>query len=213
MKLFKTIVIIVLAVMLTLSLSLNIFVFTMFEINDVESFKQVLLCRELLESFSQLSADKTTETPDVKEEVPSIDINTEDINKEDPVVPEIPADNTPEESNIIYEDTNVKVTYVKQEHSIFGPTIKFLVENKSTDTLDISFADVYIDGYMVEYCGAYVSSLASGRQSFETLYLYESDYEDFTEFPSMVEFTIKIQDADSWSDIAESEPIYIEVTR
>jgi hypothetical protein len=61
MKLFKTIIIIALAVILTLSLSLNIFLCVMFELSDIESFKQALLAKELLDSFSEAFSE-TTET-------------------------------------------------------------------------------------------------------------------------------------------------------
>jgi hypothetical protein len=200
MKTFKTIVIIILAVMLILSASLNTFILTMLEITDVESFKQVLLCRELLKSLEQVT-DTTVDT----------DMTSSDVIVDNPVETALMDTPIVDEATVIYEDTNIKVTCVKQELSIFGPTIKFLMENKTTTPLDISFTNVHIDGYQVDLCGVYVSALEGDKKTFETLYLYESDYEDFTSYPSLVEFTIKIQDSTSWYDVAESEPIQIEI--
>ena len=63
----------------------------------------------------------------------------------------------------------------------------------------------------VDLCGIYVSELGAGKKSFETLYLYESDYENFTSFPSLVEFTIKVVNSDTWVSLAESQIIYINI--
>jgi hypothetical protein len=64
---------------------------------------------------------------------------------------------------------------------------------------------------MVDFCGVYVDGLEEDKKSFETVYIYESDYEDFTDYPSMVEFTIKVQDSESWADLSESGIIYINI--
>ena len=198
MNAFKTIVITILAVMLTLSVAFNIFIITILDIKDVTSFKQVLLCRELLLSMNQIPEDNTTEAPNTNvESTPNTDSIT----------------TAPSESNIIYEDSYIKVTYIKQELSIFGPTVKFLIENKGTKAVDISFTDVHIDGYKVDLCGIYVDSLETSKKSFETLYLYESDYEDFTNYPSVVEFTIIVRDPTSWNDLSGSDVIYININK
>lgn len=212
MKLFKFIMVVAISILLVLSVALNIFVFTIFEINDTESFKQVLLCRELVESLNQLSNPTVDTTVDeTTDEIVSDSANTEAEPETEPET-EAPVE-TATKNSIIYEDSNVKITYVKQELSLLGPTLKFCVENKTTEAIDVSFNDVYIDGYMVDFCSIYVNALAGNRQSFENLYIYESDYKDFTAFPSMVEFTIKVKDTETWYDLAESEPIYININK
>jgi hypothetical protein len=201
----KTIIIIILAVLVTLSLAFNTFILTILEIKDVESFKQVILCRELLMSMSQIPEDNST-----VETTTSTGVNT---NPEPVPDNQNSTTNTPMTDNIIYEDSYIKVTYVKQELSIFGPTIKFLIENLSSKAVDISFTDVHIDGYKVDLCSIYVDSLEVGKKSFETLYLYESDYEDFTSYPSMVEFTIIVRDPASWTELSASDVIYINIDK
>lgn len=199
----KNIVIIILAVMLILSFAFNMFIMTILEITDIESFKQVILCRELMKTV-----DQATETTEATVDTDASPTETADTMTD--TIVDAPAVNN---SKVLYEDTYIKVTYVKQELSLFGPTIKFLVESKSTDTLDVSFTNVYIDGYQADFCGAYVSALEGGKKVFETLYIYESDYEDFTDFPSTIEFVIKVQDSVSWHDLAESSTIIIRINK
>jgi hypothetical protein len=201
MKLVKTIAIITLSVMLTLSVSLNIFIITLLEIEDVDSFKQVLLCRELMDSMSQLQGDAentskpvdTTqpETPNTETEIPNI------------------IDKAPTAAEVIYNENGVKISYVEQELGLMGPSLKFYVENNTDQTLDICLTNIYIDGFKAEYCGMYCSELGAGKKAYESLTLWESDYEDFSEFPSVIEFVVKIQDSTSWNTLVETEPMYI----
>lgn len=196
---------------LTVSIACNKFILTVFDIKDAESFKNAVICHELVESMQhgsgQVDTDTITFETDSQELTEDFEVKTEEPKQEE-TKPEI-ADAVTNE--IVYEDDFIKVTYVKQELSLFGPTIKFLVESKTANTVDVSFTDVHIDGYMADTCGAFVFELAEGKKSFETLYIYESDYEDFTSFPSMIEFTIKVQDSESWNDLAESDTIYFEI--
>ena len=205
MKYLKTIIISVAATLLITALVLSIvynnLILKVLGITDVESFKRVMFCQELLESLQQ-SFDTGVES-----DVPNTDVQRP-VEDSEIVAPSPDTYNT---NDVIYEDVYIRVTYVKQELSIFGPTIKFLIENKTTKTIDVSFTNVHIDGYMVDFCGVYVDALGSGRKTFETLYLYESDYKDFTNFPSFVEFNINIQDTESWYDLVKDQTIYIKV--
>ena len=194
------------SVMLVLSMALNIFMFSIFEIKDAASFKQALLCKELLNSLNQLS----TSEPTYDEQT---EVSTNSTYNNGSTTEPAPSINNSVINEVKYEDEYVKVTYVKQELSILGPTLKFNVENKTTDALDISFTNVHIDGYKVDLCGAYANALEGGKKTFETLYLYESYYEDFTSFPSVVEFTIKVQDSGTWYDLAESQVITININK
>lgn len=57
MKYLTLIVITALAVLLACSMFLNILIFKLLGIRDLESFKQTMLAKELLDSFSELSDD------------------------------------------------------------------------------------------------------------------------------------------------------------
>ena len=158
MQLAKTIIIMALAVLLVLSVSLNIFILTIFGIKDATSFKQVLLCKELLDSFNNTEI----ETPE-----------TEDTTPEDTGVPdqdtEIPT------ASFTYSNDWIKVTQLKQTAGLMGPGIKFELENISTESVLISFREIYIDGYKADLSGLYCECLDPGMKAIEELTLWESD--------------------------------------
>ena len=190
MKLFKTIVIIILAVGLALSLSLNIFILTILEVSDAESFKQVLLCRELLESFEQLGPPEFEEEPETEPD----------------------SDLTQDESRVIYDDNNVRITFIKQKAGLLGPSLVLSIENTGTKTIDVEFTNVFINDCRADFSSCYCSSLDGGGKAIETLTLWESDYEDTADRPEKVEFTLLITEYtehSTWRTILESEPICI----
>lgn len=199
MKNVKTIAIIVLSVLLVFSLSLNIFIFSMFEIKDAESFKQALLCKELLDSFNQSAT--IIDRPNN---------NQQDSSNTDTTVPDVQI-KEPTKDMIIYNANGVKISFVAQEIGMMGPSLKFYVENNTNQTLDICLTDIYIDGYKAEFVGMYCDELAAGKKAYESLTMWESDYEDFSDFPSVIEFVVKIQDSASWNTIVETEPMYLQL--
>lgn len=200
MKNVKTIAIIALSVLLVFSLSLNIFIFSMFEIKDAESFKQALLCKELLESFNQSAT--IVDRPN--------NSNQQDSSNTDTTVPDVQI-KEPTKDMIIYNANGVKISFVAQEIGMMGPSLKFYVENNTNQTLDICLTDIYIDGYKAEFVGMYCDELAAGKKAYESLTMWESDYEDFSDFPSVIEFVVKIQDSASWNTIVETEPMYLQL--
>ena len=196
----KTIVIMVLSVMLTLTLAFNIFILTIFEIKDVKSFKQVLLCRELVDSMNPLDQSPTEDTdslPDTSIKIPEDTSATNDI---------------PTEAKVVYNANNIKITYIKQEEGLLGPSLKFYIENNSDHAVDINFTNVFINDWLSDMSGGYCSELASGKRAYASLTLWESDYSEFTDKPEKIEFTINIvnyTDSGTWSSIEESDPICI----
>ena len=146
-------VIIILVAALIGSVLYNNFIFTLLEVTDAESLRQVIVCREMLEVLQQAQDTKAPDA-ELNSTEPETVIPAEDSESEVPepeeTQPTLNSDIKVEttEDKIIYEDNYARITYIKQELSIFGPTVKFLIENKSEIVLDISFTDVYIDGYM-----------------------------------------------------------------
>jgi len=195
MKLVKTIAIITLSVLLAISAFFNIFITSMLEIKDVKSFKQVLLCRELIDSMGQLSED-TTNTD--KPEIPNIETTVPEVQTKEP-----------NEEMIIYNENGVKISYIAQELGLLGPSLKFFVENNTDQTLDVCLTDIYIDGFKADLSGMYCSSLDAGKKAYESLTLYEFEYEAFSDFPSVIEFVVKIQNSETWNTIVETKPMYL----
>lgn len=207
MKINKSIIITVLAVLLSLSSAFNFFMLAVFEIRDMSSFKQVLLCKELLESSNLPSTNKTDDTTTVnkvEETKPStnnpINTTTSESNK------------VQTESTVIYSSNDISITYAGQKSDdYFGPALKFYVENNGDSPISVSFTDVYIDGYMAELSSGLCDELAPGRKALVELTLWKSDYEYFTDFPRTAEFVIKLRDPYSWYAIAESELLQIKL--
>ena len=197
MKLAKTIIIMVLAVLLALSVSLNIFILTIFGVKDVASFKQVLLCKELLDSFSNTEV----ETQEAEDTVP------EDTVPEDTGVPdqdtEIPT------ASFTYANDWIKVIQLKQTAGLMGPGIKFELENISTESVLISFREIYIDGYKADLSGLYCECLDPGMKAIEEFTLWESDWEDFTSKPREVQFIIEVCDPKSLGTLEYSSAFTI----
>lgn len=178
-KLGKTIAIFILSALLVMSTFFNIFFLTVFGIKDVESFKRALLSKELL--------DGLTGTTEVIPET-DVDQNTSDAT----------------ESKVVFSKGNIKITYIEQESGLLGPSFKFLIENNSTDSIYVSFTDVYVDGYLTDLSGgSTLSELAPSRKTFVSLTVWESDYEEFTDSPTNIDYTILIVNADTWETIAE----------
>ena len=123
---------------------------------------------------------------------------------------EEPVDTPPVEHTLIYENEELRVSYVKQEQFDFGLAIKLLIENKTVQPLNIAFIDVHIDDYLVSSCGAQISSLLEGEKMFESINLY---YEDFSEFPSTMDFIVTIIDSAGGQLISKSEPIIIDLVK
>lgn len=197
-RLGKVIAIMVLSVLLALSTFFNIFFLTIFGIKDAESFKKALFSKELLDGLTEV----TEELTDTDVDADTSDDTVEDVPQQSDSTSN--TDDTLTEEEIVFTSNGVTVTYLKQETSIFGPAFKFRIENNSDDTISVSFTDVYVDGYLVDLTGGGVYDLAPNKKAFATLTVFETDYEEFTNAPSCIEYTIKIMNSDL-TTIAESE--------
>ena len=117
---------------------------------------------------------------------------------------------TTPDATTIYNENGIRVVFVEQKYTPSGPALNFYIENYTGYTLDIWFADVYIDGVKADFSNLYCDNLPAGMKVYESLILWESDYEDFLlSFPSVVQFIIKVQDSNSWNTIIETEYINI----
>lgn len=198
MKLAKTIAIITLSILLIMSVAMNIFIFSMFEIKDAESFKQALLCRELLDSLNQSATIIDKPNNNNQQDSSNTDTTVSDVQIKEPT-----------KDMIIYNANGVKISFVAQEIGLLGPSLKFYIENNTKQTLDICLTDIYIDGFKAEFAGMYCSELAAGKKAYESITLYEFEYEDFSDFPSVVEFVVKVQDSATWVIIDETDSMCI----
>jgi hypothetical protein len=141
-------------------------------------------------------------TVDTYPETSTLEIPNQETTK--PITNKVPTD-----ASVIYNENGVKIMLVEQELDLMGPSLKFYIENNTDKTLDIRLTDVYIDGFKADYSSLYCDNLGAGKKAYNTLFIWESDFEEYTEFPSVVQFIVMIQDSDSWNIIAETEHINI----
>lgn len=202
MKLAKTIIICVLSCLLTLSVALNIFTYTIFEIHDVESFKQVLFSKELLDSFTSIGNGSEDTSEDI-----IIDSSNNNSEPDQTLDQQEPEEDTNKliKGDIIFDEGNILITFVEQSEGLLGPSFKFCVENKTNKSINVSFTDLYIDGFMAEVSGGSIQQLESGKKAFIDVTIWEMEYEDFTNEPEQVEYIIRIWDPETWADIIVSD--------
>lgn len=201
MKLAKTISIMVLSVLLALSVSLNIFIFVIFGIKDAQSFKQVLLSKEILDGLTNMSVPEST--PDV-EGTPEVSIPEPDTEASEQV-PE--SDSTSETEAFYYANAWITVKELKQGVGLMGPTITIELENISDEAIRVSFKDLSIDGYASQYSstGVYAEVLDPGMKAIREISLWESDYEAFTSKPETITFTIEIMDPNTYGTLTSND--------
>lgn len=213
MKLAKTIIIMILSVLLALSISLNIFILTIFGIKDLQSFKQVLLCKELLDSFTSMSVPESTPDVSIPESIPEVSIPETDTQSPVPEVEDTEApeqapesDSTPETEAFYYANAWITVKELKQGVGLMGPTITIVLENISDEAIRVSFKDLSIDGYASQYSstGVYAEVLDPGMKAIREISLWESDYEAFTSKPEAIAFAIEIIDPNTYGTLASN---------
>lgn len=210
MKTWKVIILCVLSSLLTLSMFCNIFFLTVFGAWTPDGFKKALLGKELVDAFTNVEEEVETPADDPVVEVP--DTAPPDTNPNPDTEVEVP-DNSfgIKEGDEVYSENGITITYVKQEEGLLGPSFKFSVTNNSNQVLWVSATNVYIDGVQASVSGGSASDIEIGKKAFFDLTLWEAEYEDFTDYPTKVEFDIKIYDNDTWEDMYIIENLILQV--
>lgn len=212
-KRFKVIVNFIIAILFIVSVSFNLFIMSIFEISDAKSFKQALLAKELLDGFNSVESNNITED-ELTEEATVVEEDTtkeaieetteveEAVEKNDSIKPVIPP---------LYQDENIKVTYLNKVDSTFGLAYEFEIENTSDKPVTVEFSDIYIDGFKVELSELTCKSLAIGEKATGVLTLVQSEWEAFTVEPSKVEFRVTLVNPKSLLIRYESDRITFDI--
>ena len=100
---------------------------------------------------------------------------------------------------------------MKQEEGLLGPRFKFFVENNYSHTIYVAARNVYIDGILAELSGGSQSDIEVGKKAFFEINLWSSDYEEYTDCPTKVEFDILIMHDDNWENLFEINNIVLQV--
>ena len=211
-KKFKVTVNCIIAVLFIVSVSFNLFIMSIFEISDASSFKQAILAKELLDGFNSVEPNNITED-DIMEEATVIEDTAEElieetteaeevVKKDNSIRPVIPP---------LYQDENIKVTYLNKVDSTFGLAYEFEIENTGDKPVAVEFSDIYIDGFKVELSELACKSLVVGEKATGVLTLVKSEWETFTVEPSKVEFRVTLVNPKSLLIRYESDRITFDI--
>lgn len=129
----------------------------------------------------------------------------------EPEVPSVDESFGLQEGQVVYDNNGITITYLNQEESVFGPQFKFYIVNNSEYTLWVSCTDVYIDGVQADLSSGGVSDIDSGKKAYLEFTIWESDYEDFTDYPSEIEFDLRIMDDFNWEELDIVEDLILKV--
>ena len=198
--------------LLALSVFFNIFFLTVFEIHDADSFKQALLSKEILDEFINIEApEDEPETNNPTIDNPTEEEPTSDVNEPEPEVPSVDELLGLQEGQVVYSDNGITITYLSQETSVFGSQLNFYIVNNSEYTLWVSATNVYIDGVQADLSGGGVSDIESGKKAYLEFTIWESDYENFTNNPSEVEFDLVVRDDFTWDELDRVEDLILKL--
>lgn len=116
-----------------------------------------------------------------------------------------------ENKNIIYQDANVVITYLRSEESDFGLVYKFEVANTGNRAFTVQFSDIYVDGYRMALSGLYCKNLQPETKAVDDFILLTNEWEDITDSPSEVKFTVVLVNPDTYLNLFESDRITFKV--
>ena len=116
-----------------------------------------------------------------------------------------------QEGQVVYDANGITITYLNQEEGVLGPQFNFYIVNNSEYTLWVSCTEVYIDGVQADLSGGGVSDIESGKKAYLEFTIWESDYENFTNDPSEVEFDLVVRDDSNWDELDRLEDLILKL--
>lgn len=127
-------------------------------------------------------------------------------------VPTEPVTEPPTEAEavVIYDQDNVKVSYLGLEQTDRKAKINLLIENGSADNLMIQTRDLSVNSYMIDpYFSAHV---AAEKNAYDSINIHTSDLEanKITDIKD-IEFKLHIINEADWKINKDSDPIKITV--
>jgi hypothetical protein len=129
----------------------------------------------------------------------------------DPEEKEDTSDITIEET-VLLEESGVRITAKSfEQDSIFGPSVKLLVENESDKNLSVQTRSSSVNGYMVDII--FSADVAAGKKSNEDMTFMDSTLELCgIDNIADIEFSFHIYDSDTWDTYLDSEPVTIKTS-
>jgi hypothetical protein len=145
------------------------------------------------------------------------DAVAEDVADEEVTEEEV-AEDSAESSQLLWEDSDIKVSYIGTSVSSFNgqPEISLQVENNSDMAIDVSAKDISINNYLCYDKDSFVYELAAGESETEDLLLSNQNVDDL--MPDVLnkisdiktlEMDITVSGSETGEVFAESQPLVI----
>lgn len=122
---------------------------------------------------------------------------------------EITADDVAIEEQVLLEQDGIKITAKELSNdSFWGPEVKLLVENTSSQSVTVQLRDVSVNGIMME--PMFSTDVAAGKKVNDSITFMNSEFEEagITIIQNM-EFSFHVFDTESWDTVFDSETIYL----
>lgn len=116
------------------------------------------------------------------------------------------------EETVLLDAAGVKITVKSLEmNSLFGASVKLLIENNTDKNLTVGAQNVSVNGYMVE--SLLYADVAAGKKANDELSLLGSDLEaaGITTIADL-EFSFHIVDSDTWAAYLDTDPICLQTS-
>ena len=116
------------------------------------------------------------------------------------------------EEAVLYDEKGIKITAKSfSTKSLFGPSVKLLIENNTEKSITVQARNESVNGYMVE--SMFSCDVAAGKKANDELVFMNSDLAlaGITTIADM-EFSFYFYDSASWTDSFESDPVTIKTS-
>lgn len=106
--------------------------------------------------------------------------------------------NESSEGTVLVDNDIVKIEYMgKGNDSIFGPTVKVRIENKTDSTITVQTREISVDGYMID--PIFSCDIAAGKKSNDEITFMKDEVSELNN----IEGKFTVIDGDSWNDLGE----------
>lgn len=193
MKTFKMILCCVIPTLLVLSIILNILLLCGFEFSRTKTEPEILTPQTLVlpeekpeERFTEMEKDTETNSG-----IPTVDYDK-------------PVETIEPTETAVYEDDNIKITYLTCDETTEEIVHSFKIENKSQKAISLITSELYLNGQRIYISGLTCDKLLPQSETTEELVLLNNEWKQFTNYPSKISLKFKLINEKSKLDLYET---------
>lgn len=193
MKTFKMILCCVIPTLLVLSIILNILLLCGFEFSRTKTEPEILTPQTLVlpeekpeDRFTEMEKDTETNSG-----IPAVDYDK-------------PVETTEPVETAVYEDDNIKITYLTCDETTEEIVHSFKIENKSQKAISLITSELYLNGQRIYISGLTCDKLLPQSETTEELVLLNNEWKQFTNYPSKISLKFKLINEKSKLDLYET---------